>query len=293
MFSGETGTGKTSLAYLLGKWLNCQTPTSTGPCNECPNCLRSGLLIEDLNMADKTKVDDARQLKDEITQKPLEKVNRVVILDEAHAMTKQAQKMWLKVIENPRDFLYVFFCTTEPGSFIPDLRNRCKHVEFTQLDRGESWNLLDHVATMEELKGFTPDVAHMLYDSKGGRPRELVEGLQTWAEGGKVPLSDQKEIEAKLWKLVDPLLRAQRSEQGWNAVWKNYQEVLVAQKDNAENIRRVMQAWLWKALKNPNGKQPLSKVMNLLAEISTPLDTGEEKYQMATRLYAAWIQNSK
>lgn len=297
MLSGETGTGKTSLAYILGTILNCAEATSTinwkeAPCGKCKNCLRRDALISDMNMADKTKIDDARQLIAEVTQKPLVgKIKRVVILDEAHAMTQQAQKAWLKVIEDPRPHLFVFFCTTEPDKFLPDLRNRCTHIKFNRLTRDDGVELMKGILEAERIVPDEPwhPALSRIYDAIGGRPRELVEALQTWVETGKITKSVEAQQEAKLGDIVYTMLDGRQDKQAWGKIWSTYTQMMEEMGGNAEEIRRKMLYWLWKMADSPNSRTPLTKVMYAMEGLSHELPTDDgSKFMMIARIFNIW-----
>lgn len=317
MLSGETGTGKTSLAYILGTILNCAEATSTidwktAPCGKCRNCLRRAALISDMNMADKTKIDDARLLISEVTQKPMVGgIKRVVILDEAHAMTQQAQKAWLKVIENPRPHLYVFFCTTEPNGFLDDLRNRCTHIKFERLQLNPAIKMMADIVHIErgvpkityagvdwireDGNKWTDNETKLVTGLKeihnriGGRPRELVEALQIWVETGKITQSKEVNQEAKLGDIVYTMLDGRQDKQAWTKIWETYTQIMEETGGSAEGIRRKMLYWLWKMADSPNSRTPLTKIMYAMEGLSQELPADEgSKFAMIARIFNIW-----
>lgn len=291
MYHGDTGTGKTTMAYILGKWANCESPGDSGPCGGCDNCKISDQLIEDTNMGYKTKVDDTREIIDRVVQKPLIDANRILILDEAHALTTQAQKAWLKVIEDPKPWLYVFFCTTDPSKFLPDIKNRCKQFEFKRFGQNSAVDLLTAVATNEGLT-LPKDTAVDIYRSVGGRARELINALQEWSDGGEWT-TDQGEEQRKitLSALLNAVLLPDKTAAGWQQIWQHYNSLLEQESENSEKIRISAVMWLWVAAQNKQGwhqKFTLTRLMEVMELLSEPIQGTCEQQQLATRLFKAW-----
>lgn len=293
IFAGETGTGKTTMAYIIGKLLNCTKPSKDGPCNECDPCKSVDMLIEDSNMAYKTGIEDTRELISRITVKPLIDLKRVVILDEAHAITKAAQKAWLKVIEDPRPWLYVFFCTTEPDKFIPDLRNRCRQIKFRPLAKTES---VDLVFELSKLENFSINLAQAedIIRKVGGRPRELVEAAQVFSEGGTVTESAEEKERNLVKELITEVLDGNKTRDAWLKIWNTLLQILEVNGEDPDGVRRIALWWLWFYAENKNGytnKYKLTRLMDVMAELSQPLEGNDSKYKLVTMLFNAWKSN--
>jgi DNA polymerase III subunit gamma/tau len=123
--SGPTGCGKTTLAYLLGRYLNCDTNDS---CGKCPSCksMTSGTNPDyyTIDAGTKGRIEDTRNLIETLNLMPLRK-KRIIVVDEAHAMTKQSGNALLVAIENPPPDTVFILCTTEPQKMLPTIVGRC------------------------------------------------------------------------------------------------------------------------------------------------------------------------
>jgi DNA polymerase-3 subunit gamma/tau len=153
MFSGPYGTGKTSIARILSGIL-----TNGSTCD-----------IDEINAAASRGIDDVREIADSVRIRPFGPA-KVYILDEFHQLTDAAQKALLKVVEEPPQGVYFFFCTTEPSKIVPMLRSRCFPVEMKLLTRESTQELLSFLT-----KGrITEEFAEAIYFRSGGHARDAV-----------------------------------------------------------------------------------------------------------------------
>src|SRR6187402_509615 len=134
LFAGPRGTGKTSMARILAKALNCvQGPTPT-PDNTCHVCqaITSGnsLDVIEMDAASQRGIDDIREIRDRVILQPAEGRYKVYILDEAHQLTDAAWNALLKLIEEPPPHLVFIFCTTDLSKVLPTVRSRCQTFVF-------------------------------------------------------------------------------------------------------------------------------------------------------------------
>ena len=137
LFFGPRGTGKTSAARIVAKTVNCLTPLMKGdfllPCGVCESCKNFSLDdmdILEMDAASNRGIDDARLLKEKVLSQPLSHKYKVIILDEAHMLTREAVNALLKIIEEPPSYVIFIFCTTEFNKIPITIASRCQRFKF-------------------------------------------------------------------------------------------------------------------------------------------------------------------
>ena len=153
LFSGTRGVGKTTLARIFAKALNCMNGPAEEPCNQCPICrqitLGSAVDVVEIDGASNTGVDNVRRLKEDVGYAPLECRYKVIIIDEAHMLSKQAFNALLKTLEEPPGHVTFIMATTEPEKFPQTIISRCQHFVFKRLPQAELVRHLDGVLSRE------------------------------------------------------------------------------------------------------------------------------------------------
>jgi len=170
LFAGPRGTGKTSMARILAKCLNCaQGPTTTpdGTCHAC-RAIAAGTSLDVIEMdaASQRGIDDIREIRDRVVLQPVEGNYKVYILDEAHQLTDAAWNALLKLIEEPPPHLVFVFCTTDLSKVLPTVRSRCQTFVFQRPRLQELVSKLRRVADAEGIE--VTDQALALV-ARGGR----------------------------------------------------------------------------------------------------------------------------
>ncbi len=153
LFAGPRGTGKTSMARILAKGLNCvngPTPDPDGTCNACRTIAAgTSLDVIEMDAASQRGIDDIREIRDRVVLQPVEGRYKVYILDEAHQLTDAAWNALLKLIEEPPPHLVFVFCTTDLSKVLPTVRSRCQTFVFQRPRLQELVTVLSRVAEGE------------------------------------------------------------------------------------------------------------------------------------------------
>jgi DNA polymerase-3 subunit gamma/tau len=198
LFAGPRGTGKTSLARILAKGLNCvqgPTPSPDKVCNPCVT-IASGTSLDVIEMdaASQRGIDDIREIRERVVLQPAEGRYKVYILDEAHQLTDAAWNALLKLIEEPPPHLLFVFCTTELQKVLPTVRSRCQTFVFQRPRLPELVRYLRRVADGEGIQA--PDQALALV-ARGARGsfRDAVSTLDQLASATENDVSVQSVLQ--------------------------------------------------------------------------------------------------
>jgi DNA polymerase III subunit gamma/tau len=175
IFSGMRGVGKTTMARILAKALNCKEGPTPTPCDNCESCTsinedRSVDVLE-IDGASNRGIDDIRTLRDAVKYKPLHSRNKIIYIDEVHQITREGFNALLKTLEEPPPGTVFIFATTELHKVPPTIVSRCQHFEFKKLSQKEIVNHLLRIARAENLT-ITPAALSLIAQAAEGSMRD-------------------------------------------------------------------------------------------------------------------------
>lgn len=159
LFTGTRGTGKTSVAKLFARVLNCLNPKDGEPCNECENCraaLKDSFLdIREVDAASNTSVDDVRSIIEEVRYTPVKGKYKVYIIDEVHMLSSSAFNAFLKTLEEPPEYAVFILATTEPHKLPVTILSRCQRYDFHRIENAVIAENLAEITAAENVKAET------------------------------------------------------------------------------------------------------------------------------------------
>jgi DNA polymerase III subunit gamma/tau len=216
LFAGPRGTGKTSMARILAKALNCvqgPTPKPDGVCHACVSIAGgTSLDVIEMDAASQRGIDDIREIRERVILQPAEGRYKVYILDEAHQLTDAAWNALLKLIEEPPPHLVFVFCTTDLAKVLQTVRSRCQTFVFARPRLPELVKVLRRVTDAEKIEA--PDAALALI-ARGARGsfRDAVSTLDQLASatGNKIDVQSVLQLlgaveEDALFRICDAIV---------------------------------------------------------------------------------------
>jgi DNA polymerase-3 subunit gamma/tau len=155
LFSGPRGSGKTTLARLLAKAMNCHKGITIDPCNQCPSCLEiaasNSIDVLEIDGASNRGINEVRELRELVQYLPNRDRFKIIIIDEVHMLTIEAFNALLKVLEEPPHHVIFIFATTELSKVPHTITSRCQQFEFRRLNEQEIKTRLEYIIQQENI----------------------------------------------------------------------------------------------------------------------------------------------
>ena len=210
LFSGTRGVGKTTVARILAKALNCEQGPTGMPCGICVNCteIAQGHSVDviEIDGASNTSVDDVREIRENVKFTPFKGAYRVYIIDEVHMLSNSAFNALLKTLEEPPSHVVFIFATTEIHKIPATILSRCQHYNFRRIAKTEIIARLRHVAEQDGIELEERSLAALARASEGSMRDGLSLLDQAVAFGGKSIV--HADLETLLGAVPQELLRS-------------------------------------------------------------------------------------
>lgn len=200
IFSGPRGTGKTSVARILARALNCETGATAKPCGKCDTCksISAGTCLDVLEIdgASNRGIDEIRNLRENVNLTPAKATFKIYIIDEVHMLTTEACNALLKTLEEPPAYVKFLFATTAPEKIMPTILSRCQRFNFQPFRREEVETKLKDIC---EKEGFSieDDALKQIYGFSGGSLRDalgILDQLIVNADDNKITYLNVKDF---------------------------------------------------------------------------------------------------
>jgi DNA polymerase III subunit gamma/tau len=256
LFTGPSGVGKTTLAYIAAQMLGCA---------------KADLL--DVDAATNTGIEEMRVLMEGLMYRPIGSgAVKAVIIDEAHALSKAAITSLLKTLEAPPPWVYWFLCTTEPTKIPKAIQTRCLSYQLRDVRADDLFDLLKGT---DEGKDLDEDILNLCVDEASGSPRQALANL------GVCMMAEDRDEAAELLRsavnvpeAID-LARALMRGAGWGEL----RELLAKMKEkdlSPESVRHVVRAYMTSVLLSPKTRGDGTKdALDILREFSTPFNSSD------------------
>lgn len=180
IFSGQRGTGKTTVARILARCLNCVDGPTATPCGVCASCteISAGNAVDviEIDAASNRGINEMREIRENVRYRPARDRYKVFIIDEAHQITREAFNALLKTLEEPPEWVVFILCTTEAHEIPNTIASRCQHFSFRSVDFTEVLERLRYIVAQEGIDA-SEDVLSVIAQAGEGSVRDSLSAL--------------------------------------------------------------------------------------------------------------------
>ena len=252
LFTGGSGFGKTTLARIIANAVKCKPEDRL-----------------EIDAATNTGVEEMRGVIDGLAYKPIGGKVKVIIVDECHALSKNAWQALLKILEEPPSWVYWVLCTTEATKVPQTIKTRALQIDLKAVSNDDLTDFLDRINESEKLlaSNVADDIVDLCVKEASGSPRQALANMALCASVSKV--DEAKELlrtaqgSAEAFELARLLIRRQG--------WRDAQDLLRKLKDtNPEGIRHVVRAFMTTTILNAKDEKTAGNAMEILDAFSVP-----------------------
>lgn len=259
IFSGPSGTGKTTLARIVATMFGCDADDPRS--------------ILEVNAATKTGVDDMREVAELLRYKPLgTSKQRAIIIDECHRLSGNAWDSILKPIEEPPPHVAWFLCTTALNKLPKTVKTRCASIQLREVGEADLRKLFDRVARAEKMR-FERDIVGVIIRSSGGSPRQMLVNMAACVEAKSRREALSLVQSAQESDSVRDLCRFLID----GGSWQKANSILAAMaEENPESVRIAVCNYIGGALRNARSDKDAMHLLSILDEFAQPYGTAEK-----------------
>jgi len=241
LFEGDTGTGKTTCAKIIGKAFVCQDADSAAkPCLECKNCLefeKKSIDVTELNIAKDNKIDTIRDIVDNLKYRPVILNKKIYIFDEIQRLSDEAQQVLLTEVEKPSKHNVIFLCTMNINKVNKALIDRTTRITFNPLPAKLAGGFIDYVLSLENIEDVSQEIKDSFFYKSGGSVRAILNSIETFKRKG---YSIEESLDENEAVVKDIFLNIKRG--NWKDLSQNLRSIKV--RENPEKFRISLESYM-------------------------------------------------